>query len=102
MHDEEYTLEDILLTESLTKYICLRPQLHTATGSLEEVYSFINAMTFAKHDAETLVAKAAVAWLIRHAEFKEAKLNFDTLRKTYGSDTDALCVLLRELNENVP
>ncbi|MCB0079832.1 MAG: hypothetical protein KDE47_02830 [Caldilineaceae bacterium] len=102
MDDEEYTLKHLVETESLTKYICLRPQLHTATGSLEEVYSFINALTIAQHDGEAIVAKAAVAWLIRHAEFKEAKLNFDTLRRTYGSDTDALCVLLRVLNETVP
>ncbi len=102
MHDEEYTLEDIVETQSLTKHVCLRPQLYTATGSLEEIYGFINALTFAKHDAEAIVAKAAVAWLIRHAELKEAKLNFDTLRKTHGSDADALCVLLRELDESVP
>ncbi len=102
MDDEEYTLEDIAETESLTKYVCLRPQLHTATGSLEEVYSFIDALTFVKHDPETIVAKAAVAWLTRHAELKEAKLNFDTLRKTYGSDAEALRVLLQELNECVP
>lgn len=102
MHDEEYTLEDIVETESLTKYICLRPLLHTATGSLEEVYSFINALTFVKHSPESIVAKAAVAWLTRHAELKESKLHFDTLRKTYGSDADALGALLRELNECVP
>jgi hypothetical protein len=102
MHDDEYTLEDVVTIKSLTKYVCMRPQLHTPTGSIEEVYSFVNALTFNKDDAEIIVAKAAVAWLIRHAELKEAKLNFDSLRKTQGSDADALCALLRELNEKFP
>ena len=102
MDDDEYRLEEIVEITSLTEVACLRPRLHTATGSIEEVYSFINALTFAKLEAESKVAKAAVAWLLRNAELIESKLNFDELRSKFGSDAEALCVLVRELNENAP
>ncbi len=102
MPDDNYTLDDIVKVESLTKYVCFRPRLLTATGSVEEVYSFINALILVRHDAETSVAKAAIAWLISHAAFKDGNLSFDSLRTKYGSDANAIGELLRELNKSAP
>lgn len=91
MDIDDYSEDDFAPKLTLVEHVCWWPNIHTPTGSLEEVYSFINALKQSKDDYSQ--AKAAIDWFLRHAACKDSKLSFDKARAIFGSDAEALNAL---------
>ena len=95
--NRKYNLDDIQESRSLVEHVCFRPNLHTPSGSLEEVYSFLNALTHSAIETEKSQAKTAIAWLHSRAEFRNSEINFDRVRQKHGTDSEVIQMLLETL-----